>query len=82
MRRFLSIAAKDAKIDIPVTPHVFRRSCVTEMIKRGADPDHVKELLGHESLDTLNSYVNLSIKDLKETHAKYHPGEREDGTEE
>jgi len=56
-----------------VTPHTFRRSCTTELIKGGANVYHVKELLGHERLDTLKHYVKLDIKDLKKTHEKCHP---------
>jgi len=61
-----------------VTPHTFRRSCTTELIKSGANLWHVKELLGHESLETLEHYALLTITDLKKTHAKCHPRERED----
>ncbi len=60
-----------------VTPHTFRRSCTTELIKSGANMYHVKELLGHESLDTLKHYVRLTINDLKKTHDKCHPRERD-----
>lgn len=60
-----------------VTPHSFRRSCTTELIRSGANLWHVKELLGHESLETLEHYARLTINDLKKTHAKCHPRERE-----
>ncbi len=54
-----------------------RRSCTTELIRGGANLWHVKELLGHEHLDTLHHYAKLTIADLKKTHAKCHPRERE-----
>ena len=38
---------------------------------------HVKELLGHESLDTLKHYAKLTILDLKKEHQRCHPRERE-----
>lgn len=60
-----------------VTPHTFRRSCTTELIRGGANMYHVKELLGHESLDTLKHYTKLTINDLKKTHEKCHPRERD-----
>ena len=60
-----------------VTPHTFRRSCTTELIRGGANMYHVKELLGHECLDTLNHYVKLTINDLKKTHEKCHPREND-----
>ena len=43
----------------------------------GANMYHVKELLGHESLETLRHYARLTITDLKRTHQKCHPRERD-----
>ena len=77
-RRILRLAAVRARIDKPVSPHTFRRSCTTELIRSGANMYHVKELLGHESLATLKHYAKLTILDLKKTHAKCYPRERED----
>jgi len=37
----------------------------------------IKELPGDEHLDTPQHYAKLSIADLKKTHAKGHPRERE-----
>lgn len=71
--------ADQAKIkDVRVTPHTLRRSCTTEMIRGNANLYHVKELLGHETLSTLKHYTKLTINDLKKTHAKCHPRERDD----
>ncbi len=60
-----------------VSPHTFRRSCATELVRSDANMYHVKELLGHESLDTLKHYTKLTINDLKKTHEKCHPRERD-----
>ena len=60
-----------------ITPHTFRRSCTTELVRGGANIYHVKELLGHESLDTLKHYTQLTINDLKKTHEKCHPREKD-----
>ncbi len=62
-----------------ITPHTFRRSCTSEMIKSNANPYHVKELLGHKSFDTLNHYDRLDITDLRKRHARCHPREKDDG---
>lgn len=64
---------------ISVTPHTFRRSCTSEMIKGNANLYHVKQLLGHKSFETLNHYAKLDITDLQKTHERCHPREREDG---
>lgn len=68
----------DGKADFSVTPHTFRRSCATEMIRSDANLYHVKELLGHETLATVKHYARLTINDLKKTHAKCHPRERDE----
>jgi site-specific recombinase XerD len=65
-------------LDIRITPHTFRRSCTTEMIKSNANLYHVKQLLGHASFETLNRYARLDITDLRKTHAKCHPREKDD----
>jgi integrase/recombinase XerD len=80
--RFLQMVHRYAdkhELDVRVTPHTFRRSCTTELIRGGANLYHVKELLGHETLDTLKHYVKLTIDDLKKTHEKCHPRERGEG---
>jgi site-specific recombinase XerD len=63
---------------VTVTPHTFRRSCATEMIRGGANLYHVKDLLGHETLDTLRHYARLNVEDLRKTLARCHPRERAD----
>jgi integrase/recombinase XerD len=76
--RALHAYTQKAGLDAQVTPHTFRRSCTTELLRGGANMYHVKELLGHESLETLKHYAKLTIRDLKKTHQKCHPRERED----
>jgi integrase/recombinase XerD len=70
--------AKRAGISVEVTPHTFRRSSVTELLRGGANLYHVKELLGHESLETLKHYAKLTIADLNVTQEKCHPREQEE----
>ena len=77
--RLLHAAARRAGLPANVTPHTFRRSCTTELLRGGANMYHVKELLGHESLDTLKHYAKLTILDLKKEHQRCHPRERDDG---
>lgn len=76
-RRRLAEHAAGLNLPCVVTPHTFRRSCTTELVRSGANLWHVKELLGHENLDTLHHYVRLTIVDLKKTHARCHPRERD-----
>jgi integrase/recombinase XerD len=76
-RRIVCDVSARSELDIDITAHTFRRSCATELIKSGANMYHVKELLGHESLDTLKHYARLTIIDLKKTHEKCHPREKD-----
>lgn len=41
------------RINIPTTPHSFRRAFATYMAEAGASPTALQILLGHESLDPL-----------------------------
>ncbi len=65
-------------LDIHITPHTFRRSCTSEMIKSNANLYHVKQLLGHKSFETLNHYAKLDITDLRKTHERCHPREKDE----
>jgi integrase/recombinase XerD len=58
-----------------VTTHTLRHSCATHMLKAGAPVRHLQEMLGHESLESTEIYTHVTINDLKEIHARYHPGE-------
>ncbi len=74
--RRVHLYTEQSGLEVNVTPHTFRRSCTTELIRGGANLYHVKELLGHETLDTLKHYAKLTIDDLKATHQKCHPREK------
>jgi integrase/recombinase XerD len=65
-------------LGVRVTCHTFRRSCTTELIRNDANLYHVKDMLGHESIDALKPYIKLTIADLRKTHAKCHPRERDE----
>jgi site-specific recombinase XerD len=76
-RRLLNAVIEESGIKINVTAHTFRRSCATEMIRGGANLWMVGEQLGHANVDTLKHYVKLTAVDLKKSHAKHHPRERD-----
>ena len=48
------------------------------LVRGKASIYHVGQMLGHESLDTLKHYVKLHIADLKETHHRTHPREKDE----
>jgi integrase/recombinase XerD len=69
--------ARKARIKKSVSPHTFRHTCATAMLRNKADIRAVQELLGHESLESTQIYTHISINDLKETHKRCHPREKE-----
>ena len=69
--------AKQAKLKKTISPHTFRHSCATSMLRNKADIRAIQELLGHESLESTQIYTHISINDLKETHKRCHPREKE-----
>jgi integrase/recombinase XerD len=69
--------AKESKIKKTISPHTFRHTCATLMLRNKANIRHIQELLGHSSLDTTQVYASVSIIDLKEVHSKCHPREKD-----
>lgn len=56
--------------------HLFRHACATHMLEGGADIRYIQELLGHAYAHTTQRYTRVSIRKLKEVHAKTHPAEQ------
>lgn len=69
--------AKKARIKKNISPHTFRHTCATLMLRNKANIRHIQEMLGHASLDSTQVYASVSITDLKEAHSKCHPRERD-----
>lgn len=61
---------KRAGVD-KVHAHKFRRTCATRALKAGMPIEQVSKMLGHESIDTTQIYLDLSEDDLAIAHKKY-----------
>jgi len=57
-----------------INTHALRRTCATHLLKNGAHPLMVANLLGHSTLKTLTHYLKTTITDLKKTHKSSNPG--------
>lgn len=68
---------KKTKIKKNISPHTFRHTCATLMLRNKANIRHIQELLGHASLEATQVYASVSITDLKEVHSKCHPREKD-----
>jgi site-specific recombinase XerD len=60
-------------INIPTTPHSFRRGFATYLAENGANPAAIQILLGHESLHTTSRYIRASDRYAEKTHKQFHP---------
>lgn len=75
---FMTIQDLARKIDLkkPVSPHTFRHSFATHLIEGGADLRAVQEMLGHESINTTQIYINMDLDFLRQTITEFHPRAR------
>jgi integrase/recombinase XerD len=64
-----------AKVEKHITPHSFRHTCATHMLKGHASLRHIQELLGHSSVATTQIYTQVEVTDLKKEHKRCHPRE-------
>ncbi len=69
--------AKAAKIKKRVSPHTFRHTFATTLIKNNADIRAVQKMMGHEDLRTTQEYTRRLISNVKAVHKKTHPRERD-----
>lgn len=55
------------------SPHVLRHTFATTMLNHDADLQTVKELLGHERLQTTEIYTHTTFEELKRVYENAHP---------
>ncbi len=61
-----------------ISPHTFRHSFATHLVKYGADLRAVQSLLGHVSITTTEIYTHLDTDDLRKAIMEFHPRNRRD----
>ena len=66
-------AARKSGIGKKVTPHMFRHSMATHLLRNKADLRHVQAILGHASIRTTEIYTQVTVDDLREAIRKSHP---------
>ncbi len=64
--------ARLARLQKKVTAHVLRHTVATTLLLNGCPIGHIKELLGHERLDTTcRYYLGLDVRAAGEAHRKF-----------
>lgn len=74
--------ARVAGIRKKVTPHVFRHTFATELVRNGADITAVQKMLGHAHLSVTHLYTKVAGVEVKKTHRLSHPRERDQAVKE
>lgn len=77
IERMISLCAKQAGIDKHITPHVFRHTFATQLVKNGADIRAVQKMLGHSYLSVTHIYTRVAGVEVKKTHKESHPREKD-----
>ena len=67
LRKALALAAKQARINKHVTPHVLRHSFATHLLEQGTDLRVVGVLLGHASISSTVRYARVTEKLVRQT---------------
>jgi len=64
---------QEAALKHAISPHTFRHSLATHLLKYGWDLRSLQLLLGHEQVTTVQLYTHLEKSDLQATYNKKHP---------
>lgn len=65
------IRNRGRKVGVTAYPHKFRRTCATFALRSGMPIEQVSKMLGHESIETTQIYLDMKEKDLEIAHEKY-----------
>jgi integrase/recombinase XerD len=70
------VARHAAAAGVKASAHVWRHTCATHLVARGAALPFVQRLLGHASLETTQIYTRVTAGEVKAMHGKSHPRRR------
>ena len=62
--------------NVRLSAHTFRHTFAKNYLLNGGDVFSLKEILGHNDLETVQIYINMSQKDIVSQYNKYNPGDK------
>lgn len=70
------VRRRGAKVGVGLTPHAIRRAFATHLLRAGASPAEIRELLGHQSYRHLGHYLQFHPDEMPATLQRARPCRR------
>jgi integrase/recombinase XerD len=64
------------RVDVHITPHMIRRTCITTLLRSGVDVFTLMKLSGHRDIESLKPYIMLADEDAQQAHRSNSPVDR------
>lgn len=65
--------ARQASIDLHITPHMFRHTFATCLLEADVDIRYIQEILGHSSINVTEIYTHVAMSKQKDILTNKHP---------
>lgn len=73
IRRMLNKYCSLAKIELHITPHMFRHTFATSLLEADVDIRYIQEMLGHSSITVTEIYTHVTLSKQKDILTTKHP---------